>query len=197
VVGELGELVITEPMPSMPLRFWNDEGDARYRETYFEPWPGVWRHGDWVEFSERGTVVIKGRSDSTLNRGGVRIGTAEIYAALGPLAEIADSLVLGVELDDGGYWMPLFVKLAPDATLDEDLVAAIRTAVRQNASPRHAPDEVIAVPAIPRTRTGKLLEVPLKRLFQGADGFGLDAGTVDDPAALDYFADLAARRNAA
>ena len=118
VVGELGELVVTEPMPSMPLSFWNDPDGSRYREAYFEPWPGVWRHGDWLEITERGTCLITGRSDSTLNRGGVRMGTADIYAAVEAIPAVVDCVVLGVEQPDGGYWMPLFVQLAPGRGAD-------------------------------------------------------------------------------
>jgi len=195
VTGELGELVITEPMPSMPLRFWNDPDDARYRAAYFEPWPGVWRHGDWMEITERGTCVITGRSDSTLNRGGVRMGTADIYAAVESVPEVLDCVVLGVEQADGGYWMPLFVQLAPGAELTDELVARLRAVIREQASPRHVPDEVLAVPAVPHTRTGKRLEVPLKRLFQGVDpAKAVNVGTVDDPAAVEHYVVLARER---
>jgi acetoacetyl-CoA synthetase len=195
VVGELGELVITEPMPSMPLSFWNDPGDERYRESYFEPWPGVWRHGDWLEITERGTCLITGRSDSTLNRGGVRMGTADIYAAVETIPAVVDCVVLGVERPDGGYWMPLFVQLAPGEELTDALVEEIRTAIRTTASPRHVPDEVIAVPGVPHTRTGKRLEVPLKRLFQGVDpAKAVNRGAVDDASLVDHFLDLARRR---
>jgi acetoacetyl-CoA synthetase len=195
VIGELGELVITEPMPSMPLRFWNDPGDARYLEAYFEPWPGVWRHGDWLEITDRGTCLITGRSDSTLNRGGVRMGTADIYAAVESIPAIADCVVLGVEQPDGGYWMPLFVKLAPGEELTDELVGTIRTAIREQASPRHVPDEIIAVPGVPHTRTGKRLEVPLKRLFQGVDpAKAVNAGAVDDAALVDHYIALAKDR---
>jgi acetoacetyl-CoA synthetase len=199
VVEELGELVITEPMPSMPLYFWNDtppgpRGD-RYRAAYFEPWPGVWRHGDWLEITDRGTCVITGRSDSTLNRGGVRMGTADIYAAVEPIPAVVDCVVLGVEQPDGGYWMPLFVQLAPGSELTEELVAEIKAAIRSQASPRHVPDEIIAVPGVPHTRTGKRLEVPLKRLFQGADpGKAVNLGTVDDPATVEHYIALARER---
>jgi acetoacetyl-CoA synthetase len=197
VVGELGELVITEPMPSMPLYFWNDPDGSRYRETYFEPWPGVWRHGDWMEVTERGTCVITGRSDSTLNRGGVRMGTADIYAAVESIPEVLDCVVLGVEQRDGGYWMPLFVKLADGEELSEDLVARIKATIRSQASPRHVPDEVLVVPAVPHTRTGKRLEVPLKRLFQGVDpARALNVGAVDDPAAVEHYVRLAEERGA-
>jgi acetoacetyl-CoA synthetase len=195
VLGELGELVITEPMPSMPLYFWNDPDGERYRESYFEPWPGVWRHGDWMEVTDRGTCLITGRSDSTLNRGGVRMGTADIYAAVESIPEVLDCVVLGVEQRDGGYWMPLFVELAEGAELTEELTARIRDAIRRQASPRHVPDEVVAVPAVPHTRTGKRLEVPLKRLFQGVDpAKALNVGAVDDPAAVEHYVALARER---
>ena len=198
VVGELGELVVTAPMPSMPLYFWNDPDGTRYREAYFEPWPGVWRHGDWLEITERGTCLITGRSDSTLNRGGVRMGTADIYAAVEAIPAVRDCVVLGVELPDGGYWMPLFVQLAPGESLTDDLVAALRTAIREQASPRHVPDEIIEVPAVPHTRTGKRLEVPLKRLFQGVDpAKALNVGAVDDAAAVEHYVRLAQERRQA
>ncbi|SDF74584.1 acetoacetyl-CoA synthetase [Blastococcus aurantiacus] len=195
VTGELGELVITEPMPSMPLRFWNDPDGERYRAAYFEPWPGVWRHGDWMEITERGTCVITGRSDSTLNRGGVRMGTADIYAAVESVPEVLDCVVLGVEQPDGGYWMPLFVQLAPGVELTDELVTRLRAVIREQASPRHVPDEILAVPAVPHTRTGKRLEVPLKRLFQGVDpAKAVNVGTVDDPAAVQHYVALARER---
>jgi acetoacetyl-CoA synthetase len=195
VVGELGELVITEPMPTMPLHFWNDPDGSRYRESYFEPWPGVWRHGDWLEITERGTCLITGRSDSTLNRGGVRMGTADIYAAVEAIPAVLDCVVLGVEQPDGGYWMPLFVQLAPGVDLTDDLAAEIKAAIRSQASPRHVPDEIIAVPAVPHTRTGKRLEVPLKRLFQGVDpAKALNVGAVDDAAAVEHYVQLAKAR---
>jgi acetoacetyl-CoA synthetase len=195
VLGELGELVITEPMPSMPLHFWNDPDGTRYREAYFEPWPGVWRHGDWLEITDRGTCLITGRSDSTLNRGGVRMGTADIYAAVEAIPAVVDCVVLGVEQPDGGYWMPLFVQLAPGEELTDELVAEIKQAVRTTASPRHVPDEVIAVPGVPHTRTGKRLEVPLKRLFQGVDpAKAVNPGAVDDASLVDHYLELARRR---
>jgi acetoacetyl-CoA synthetase len=195
VVGERGELVVTLPMPSMPLSFWNDPGGVRYREAYFEPYPGVWRHGDWLEITARGTCVIMGRSDSTLNRGGVRIGTAEVYAAVEAIPAIADCVVLGIEQKDGGYWMPLFVKLAAGAELTRELVAEINTAIRTKASPRHVPDEVIVVPGVPHTRTGKRLEVPLKRLFQGmAPEKALNIGAVDDVSLVEHYIALAKAR---
>ncbi|MBB3677657.1 acetoacetate--CoA ligase [Modestobacter versicolor] len=197
VVGELGELVVTEPMPSMPLFFWNDPDGSRYREAYFEPWPGVWRHGDWLEVTERGTCLITGRSDSTLNRGGVRMGTADIYAAVEAVPAVVDCVVLGVEQRDGGYWMPLFVQLAPGAELTPELTAEITAAIRAGASPRHVPDEVVVVPGVPHTRTGKRLEVPLKRLFQGVPPEkALNVGAVDDAAVVEHYVELARARQA-
>jgi acetoacetyl-CoA synthetase len=196
VVGELGELVITEPMPSMPLYFWNDPDGVRYREAYFDPWPGVWRHGDWLEITERGTCLITGRSDSTLNRGGVRMGTADIYAAVEAIPAVRDCVVLGVEQRDGGYWMPLFVQLAPDAELTPELEAEIKAAIRANASPRHVPDEIVVVPGVPHTRTGKRLEVPLKRLFQGVPPEkALNIGAVDDAAVVEHYVEMARERS--
>jgi acetoacetyl-CoA synthetase len=192
VVGQVGELVITEPLPSMPVRFWDDPEGERYRASYFEEFPGVWRHGDWASVSDDGAVVILGRSDSTLNRHGVRLGTAEIYAAVERLPEIADSMVIGVEQEGGGYWMPLFVALADDVELTDELRATILDAIRAATSPRHLPDEIVAVPAIPRTLTGKKLEVPVKRILMGADpATALRRSSVADPAALDRFAALA------
>jgi acetoacetyl-CoA synthetase len=195
LVDEVGELVIKRPMPSMPLRIWGDESGERLRDAYFDVYPGVWRHGDWVTITARGTAVVHGRSDSTLNRHGVRMGSADIYAAVEAMPEVAEALVLGVEQPDGGYWLPLFVRLSEDAELDDDLVARISARVREHASPRHVPDEVVAVPAIPHTATGKKLEVPLKRIAQGvAVEKALNLGAVDDPDAVHWFvAHLAAR----
>ncbi|MEO3862675.1 acetoacetate--CoA ligase [Acrocarpospora sp. B8E8] len=195
VLSELGELVVTEPMPSMPLSFWNDPDGSRYREAYFEPWPGVWRHGDWLEITERGTYVIAGRSDSTLNRGGVRMGTADIYAAVESIPAVTDCVVLGLEQRDGGYWMPLFVELAQGEELTEELDWEIRATIRTQASPRHVPDEIIVVPGIPHTRTGKRLEVPLKRLFQGvAPDRALNLGAVDNADLIEHFIRMALER---
>jgi acetoacetyl-CoA synthetase len=197
VTDEVGELVVTNPMPSMPIRFWNDPGDTRYRESYFEMFPGVWRHGDWITLTSRGTVVIHGRSDSTLNRQGVRMGSSDIYEVVERLPEIAESLVIGVEQPDGGYWMPLFVRLAEGAALDDALRDRIRTAVRSQLSPRHVPDEVIAVPGVPHTLTGKRIEVPVKRLLQGAAlEEAVNPGSVDDLEVLRFYERLAAERAA-
>lgn len=190
-----GELVVTRPMPTMPLMFWNDPDGSRYRDAYFSTYPGVWRHGDWVEITDRGTAVVSGRSDSTLNRGGVRMGTADVYAAVAGVPEIAEALMLGVEEEDGGYWMPMFVHLAEGAELDDELKARLKAAIAAQASRRHVPDDVIAVPGLPHTRTGKRLEVPLKRLFQGQPvSKVLSSGSIDDPALVDVFVDLAAER---
>ncbi|MFF7655803.1 acetoacetate--CoA ligase [Streptomyces sp. NPDC007983] len=192
VVDEVGELVVARPMPSMPVRFWNDPDGSRYRDSYFEMFPGVWRHGDWITLTSRGTVVIHGRSDSTLNRQGVRMGSADIYEAVERLPEIRESLVIGVEQPDGGYWMPLFVHLAPGATLDDELLARIKSTIRAQLSPRHVPDEVIEVPGVPHTLTGKRIEVPVKRLLQGtALDKAVNPGSVDDLELLRYYERLA------
>ena len=195
VVGAVGELVITKPMPSMPLFLWNDSDGSRYRSAYFDPWPTIWRHGDWLEITDRGTCIITGRSDSTLNRGGVRMGTADIYAAVDTISEVEDSVVLGLEEPDGGYWMPLFVQLVPDTELDTDLKDRITHAIRTLASPRHVPDEIIAVPGVPRTLTGKRLEVPLKRLFQGVDRLKvINSDVIDHPEFIDHYVEMANAR---
>jgi acetoacetyl-CoA synthetase len=195
VIGEEGELVITRPMPSMPVRFWGDAEGARYRESYFDPWPGVWRHGDRVRFTERGGAVIVGRSDSTLNRHGVRIGTAEIYRAVESVPEVADSLVVGVEEPGGGYWMPLFVALREGVVLDDALRGRIVHALRTTFTLRHVPDEIIQVRAVPRTLNGKKVEVPVKRILLGhAPAEVVNPGSLANPEALAFFAALAARR---
>ncbi len=189
VRGAVGELVVTKPMPSMPVAFWNDPGGSRYREAYFSTYPGVWRHGDWITITDRGSVVVHGRSDATLNRQGVRMGSSDIYHVVEQLDEIAEALVVGVERPEGEYWMPLFVVLHPGRELDDALTGKIRRAIRDGASPRHVPDEIIAVPAIPHTRTGKKLEIPVKRILQRGDpGQVMEAGAVDNPDALRWFA---------
>ncbi|HEY6775133.1 MAG TPA: acetoacetate--CoA ligase [Thermoleophilaceae bacterium] len=182
-VGEVGELVITGPMPSMPLYFWNDPDGERYRASYFDVYPGVWRHGDWIKITERGTAVIYGRSDSTINRGGVRMGTSEIYSAVEGLPEVLDSLVVDVEGS-----MLLFVVLRPDAELDGDLTARIRTRLREYCSPRHVPDEIESIAEVPRTLSGKKLEVPVKKILTGADpARAASRDSLANPAALDFF----------
>ncbi|WP_102418915.1 acetoacetate--CoA ligase [Mycobacterium sp. 4858] len=188
VIGEEGELVITEPMPSMPVFFWNDDDGSRYRAAYFEKYPGVWCHGDWITITDRGSVVVHGRSDATLNRMGVRMGSAEIYTAVEGMPEVGDCLVVGVEQDDGGYWMPLFVALTDDAQLDEELKSRIVAAIRRHASPRHVPDDILAVPGIPRTLTGKRLEIPIKRILLGsAPAEAVQQSSIDRPELLDAF----------
>ncbi|SEK91791.1 acetoacetate--CoA ligase [Rhodococcus maanshanensis] len=186
--GDVGELVITKPMPSMPIRFWNDPDGKRYHDAYFDDFPGVWRHGDWITITERGSVLMHGRSDSTLNRNGIRMGSADIYQAVERLPEITEALVIGAEQPDGGYWMPLFVVLADGAVLDGALEDRIKSTIREQASPRHVPDEIIAAPGVPHTRTGKKLEVPIKRMFQGADADRiLDRSAIDAPELIDWY----------
>ena len=190
VVGEQGELVITAPMPSMPVSFWNDPSGDRYRAAYFDDYPGVWRHGDWVTFTERGSCVISGRSDATLNRGGVRIGTAEFYAVVESIPMVLDSLV--VHLDDEDRLL-LFVALAPKAQLDEALRARIVGELRTALSPRHVPDEIVVVPSIPRTLSGKKLEVPVKRILTGTPPeVAASRESLADPTSLDAFVARAA-----
>ncbi len=186
----VGELVITRPMPSMPVTFWNDPDGSRYADAYFAMFPGIWRHGDWVEITDRGTLTMHGRSDATLNRNGIRMGSADIYAAVEQIPEITEAMVIGVEEADGGYWMPLFVTLREDARLDDGLRQRIKTVIREQASPRHVPDEVYLAPGIPHTRTGKKLEVPVKRLLQGSAGDAFDAGSVDDPGLIDWYVEI-------
>ncbi|NNH70407.1 acetoacetate--CoA ligase [Nocardia uniformis] len=189
VRGAVGELVITEPMPSMPVRFWNDPDGSRYRDAYFDMFPAVWRHGDWITRTEHGSIVVHGRSDSTLNRHGIRMGSADIYQTVEALPEIAEALVLGMEQPDGGYWMPLFVVLADGVEFTDAVRERINTAIRHEVSPRHVPDEIIAAPGIPHTRTGKKLEVPLKKLLQGADISGvISPAAIDAPELLEWYA---------
>ena len=193
VVGEVGELVITRPMPCMPVGFWGDDDGSRYRAAYFEMFPGIWRHGDWLEITERGTAVIHGRSDSTINRGGVRMGTAEIYSAVGTVEEVVDSLVVDVPRDGEESWMPLFVVLREGAELDDELVARIKRAVREQCSPRHVPSEVLEIAEVPRTLSGKALEIPVKRILMGADPAATTSlDGMANPSSLDYFTSLRA-----
>ncbi|MGH9094792.1 MAG: acetoacetate--CoA ligase, partial [Acidimicrobiales bacterium] len=193
VVGCRGELVVTQPMPSMPVALWGDADDSRLKEAYFEQHPGVWTHGDWITIHADGSCVITGRADATLNRGGVRLGTAEIYAVVDDLAAVDDSLVVHLEDDAGGSGrLVLFVVVHEGASLDDGLRAEISGALRRSLSPRHAPDEIVAVPAIPRTLSGKRLEVPVKRILQGAPVSDVASrDTLGDPEALDAFVALA------
>ncbi|MEV0362122.1 acetoacetate--CoA ligase [Nocardia fusca] len=195
VIGRPGELVVTEPMPSMPLRFWNDPGDQRYRESYFDMFPGVWRHGDFIEFDTDGSSVIGGRSDSTLNRQGVRIGSAEIYRVVEDFAEVSEALVVGAELGADDYDMVLFVATMDGADPD-GLKARIGDSLRTSLSPRHVPDDIVFMRAIPHTRTGKKLEVPVKRMLQGSPLTAVvDLGAVDDSGLLREYEDFAHRRH--
>ena len=185
VVGELGELVIRQPMPSMPVSFWGDADGARYRASYFDVYPGLWRQGDWVRFSAEGTCIITGRSDATLNRGGVRMGTSELYTVVEELPEVTDSLVVHLEDDEGG---PGELVLFVVAELDDDLRGRIAGALRSQLSPRHVPDTIAAVPAIPRTLTGKKLEAPVKRILRGAPADSVASrGALAEPRAIDAF----------
>jgi acetoacetyl-CoA synthetase len=192
VIDEVGELVVTEPMPSMPVRFWGDEDGSRYRASYFEQYPGVWRHGDWIEITSRGTAIIYGRSDSTINRSGIRMGTSEIYRAVLGLDEIVDALVVDIPRPGTDGWMPLFVVLREGAELDDDLRVEIARRVRSQCSPRHVPDEVFPIAEVPRTLSGKVLEVPVKRILMGTPPEkAASRDSLANPAALDYFVELA------
>jgi acetoacetyl-CoA synthetase len=188
IVDVVGELVITQPMPSMPVKFWDDPEDQRYRESYFDVYPGVWRHGDFVRFNRRGGVYVLGRSDSTLNRHGIRIGTAEIYRSLALLEEIDDAMIVNLDLPGGKFFMPLFVKLRAGRQLDEPLVRRVGEQLRRDYSPRHVPDKIYQVPDIPYTLTGKRLEVPIRRILMGLDpDKAANRAALRNPAALDYF----------
>jgi len=198
VIGELGELVITSPMPSMPVALWGDEDGERYRASYFDRYPGVWRQGDWIKFKPNGTCVLTGRSDATLNRGGVRLGTGEFYSVVEEFPELADALVVHLEDDEGGMGeLLLFVVGSPGASVDDELLKRVRTALRSELSPRHVPDEIVVVSGIPRTLTGKKLEAPVKRLLRGEPAEKVASrDSLADPAALDAFVALAAERGA-
>jgi acetoacetyl-CoA synthetase len=188
VIDQVGEFVLTRPMPSMPVRFWNDPGDKRYREAYFEQYPGVWRHGDFVIFNLRGGSYVLGRSDATLNRHGIRIGTAEVYRTLDRIEEIEDSLIVNLDLPGGRFFMPLFVKLRAGKSLDEPLRERICSRLRTENSPRHVPDKIYAVEAIPYTLTGKKLEVPVRRILMGKDPEkAANRSAVANPDSLDFF----------
>jgi acetoacetyl-CoA synthetase len=192
LTDEVGELVITEPMPSMPLFFWNDPQGKRYRESYFEMYPGIWRHGDWVKITSRGSAIIYGRSDSTINRKGIRMGSSEIYRVVEDIPEVLDSLIIGVERPGGAYYMPLFVVLKPGVALDDALKARIRARIRANLSPHHVPDEIIAIPEVPRTLSGKKLEVPVKKLFMGVPlEKVISIDSMSNPQLMQYFIEFA------
>jgi acetoacetyl-CoA synthetase len=193
LIDEVGELVITEPLPSMPLFFWGDDSGERLRESYFSMYPGIWRHGDWIRITPRGGAVIYGRSDSTINRQGVRMGTSEIYRAAGAVKEVLDALVVDVPRrgGDGELWMVLFVVLGAGVILDDELKAQIKRRIREDCSPRHVPNEILQIEEVPRTLSGKVLEVPVKRILMGAAPD--EAASVDslaNPGSLDYFVEL-------
>jgi acetoacetyl-CoA synthetase len=197
LVDEVGELVCTKPIPSMPLYFWGDDGGARYHDSYFDMFPNVWRHGDWIRITREGGAVIYGRSDATINRHGVRMGTAELYRAVEALPEVLDSLVVDLEYLGRESWMPLFVVLRPGLRLDDDLVARIKSAVKVALSPRHVPNDVFQVSAIPRTLSGKKMELPVKKLLMGADPAAvLRRDAMANADSVDWFIDLARRRTA-
>ncbi len=192
VTNEVGEMVITKPMPSMPVFFWNDEGNKRYLSSYFEDYPGLWRHGDWVKITDRGSLVIYGRSDATLNRQGVRIGTSEIYSAVNKIKVVADSLVVNLELSGGRHYMPLFVVLEKGFHLDEKVIEEIKSGLKHEYSPRHVPDEIIEVKEIPLTISGKKLEAPVKKILMGMDvSKAANKGAMRNPDSLNFFIDFA------
>lgn len=192
LIDEVGELVITEPMPSMPIYFWNDPEGKRYQESYFEMFPGIWRHGDWITITSRGSAIIYGRSDSTINRQGIRMGSSEIYRVVEGIPEVMDSLIIGVELPGGRYYMPLFVVLREGVTLDDALKTKIKQKLRTTISPHHVPDEILAIPSVPRTLSGKKLEVPVKKLFMGVPvEKAASADAMSNPQAIDYFVEYA------
>jgi acetoacetyl-CoA synthetase len=192
LVGEVGELVVTRPMPSMPVFFWGDEDGSRYRASYFEQYPGVWRHGDWIEITPRGTAIIYGRSDSTINRSGVRMGTSEIYRAVLDVDAVLDALVVDVPRPGTEGWMPLFVVLREGVELDDGLRGEIAGRVRERCSPRHVPDEIFQIDEVPRTLSGKVLEVPVKRILMGTPpDRAASRDSLANPESLDWFVDFA------
>ena len=192
VLDEVGELVIAEPLPSMPLYFWNDPESVRYRDSYFDMYPGIWRHGDWIKFNERGGCVIYGRSDSTINRHGVRMGTSEIYAAVEALPEIVDSLVIDLEMLGRDSYLPMFVVLREGAELDDGLRERIRQQLRTNVSPRHIPDDFFTIAEVPYTLSGKKMEVPIRKILLGLDvGKAANPGAMRNPETIDFFVEFA------
>jgi acetoacetyl-CoA synthetase len=192
LVDQVGELVITEPMPSMPVFLWGDDDGSRYRASYFDMYPGVWRHGDWIEITSRGTAIIYGRSDSTINRQGVRMGTSEIYRAVAAVPDVVDALVVDLPRPGTEGWMALFVVLRDGAELDDELIDEIKRSIRGRCSPRHVPDEIYAIAEVPRTLSGKVLEVPVKRILTGTPPErAASRDSLANPAALDWFVALA------
>jgi len=197
LIDEVGELVITEPMPSMPLFFWNDPGNKRYLESYFTMYPGIWRHGDWIQITPHGSAIIYGRSDSTINRQGIRMGSSELYRVVEGFPEVLDSLIVGVELPGGNYYMPLFVVLREGVTLDDALKTRLKQALRSNISPHHVPDEILAISEVPYTLSGKKMEVPVKKLLMGLPiEKAVSRDAMKNPQCLDYFVEFANAFNA-
>jgi acetoacetyl-CoA synthetase len=198
LTDEVGELIVTKPMPSMPLYFWNDEGGHRYHDSYFDTFPGLWRHGDWIRITPRGGAVIYGRSDTTINRHGIRMGTSEIYRVVEEFPEVLDSLVVDLEYLGRESYMPLFIVLREGVALDEDLAKRIKAAIRTGLSARHVPNEIIPVKDIPRTLTGKKMELPIKKLLLGMP---LDQVANPDamanPGSLQFYMDFAEQRDTA
>jgi acetoacetyl-CoA synthetase len=177
----------------MPVFFWGDDDGSRYRASYFEMYPGVWRHGDWIEITSRSTAIIYGRSDSTINRGGIRMGTSEIYRAVSAVPEVLDSLVVDLPRPGTDGWMPLFVVLKDGAGLNDELVAEIKSRIREQCSPRHVPNEIFQIAEVPRTLSGKVLEVPVKRILMGeTPEKAASRDSLANPSSLDYFTELAA-----
>ncbi|MEM7116751.1 MAG: acetoacetate--CoA ligase [Chloroflexota bacterium] len=195
LIDEVGEMVIMQPMPSMPIYFWNDPDKQRYKASYFEMYPGYWQHGDWMRISSLGTIEISGRSDSTLNRMGVRIGSSELYRAVDTMPEVEDSLVIGLELENGRYYMPLFVQLPAGDMLTDGLRDKIKATIRTNFTPRHVPDDIIQIPEVPYTLSGKKLETPIKRLLLGGElEKVVNVDATRSPAAIDFFVAFAAKQ---
>lgn len=192
LIDEMGELVLTQPMPSMPLFFWNDPDNQKYQNSYFDTYPGIWRHGDWIKITPQGSAVIYGRSDSTINRKGIRMGSSEIYRIVEELPEVLDSLIIGLERSGGNYYMPLFVVLKPDVVMNDELEKRIRTQLRANLTPHHVPDEIVVIKEVPRTLSGKKLEVPIKKIFLGTPvDKAISVGALGNPHSVEFFVEFA------
>jgi acetoacetyl-CoA synthetase len=195
LINEVGELVIAQPMPSMQIYFWNDKDDARYKETYFDTYEGVWRHGDFFLINDRGGCFVLGRSDATLNRFGIRIGTAEIYRCMEAIDDVEDSLIVNLDLPNSQFFMPMFVKLVPGRKLDDELDRSLRKALRDRYTPRHVPDKIYQVEDIPFTITGKKMEVPVRRILMGTPlEKAANPSVMRNPESLDYFLRFAAEK---
>ncbi len=196
VLGQVGEMVISKPMPSMPVYFWNDKDFTKYSDSYFEKYPGVWRHGDWTQITPEGGVIIYGRSDSTLNRGGIRIGTSEIYRALDKIPEIQDGLIICLDRDQGEFYMPLFLVIGPDHKMDGDMMDRIRKTIRDECSPRHVPDEILEIQEVPYTISGKKVETPIKKILMGQDPVQvINPDALKNPDSIQYFMELSKKGN--